>query len=73
MVPEIDSHVRIGPPLGVVENEVARFESSQSHVLAHPALSPGVVRELDAEGFAIDVRDQAAAIETGLGDSPPRR
>jgi hypothetical protein len=67
MVSQIDPYVRVGAPLGVVEDEVARFKSRSGHVFSHSALREGVVRQLNAEGLAVHVSDQAAAVEAGLG------
>ncbi len=67
IVPEVNPDVGIRPPLGVVEHQIARFELVQTHSLAHLALRPGVMRELNAESFAVDVRHQAAAVEAVLG------
>src|SRR5439155_19549270 len=67
IVAEENSDVGIGPPLGVVEDQVARFELRQGHVPADSALCQGVMRQLDPEGFPIDVRHQAAAVEAVLG------
>src|SRR6185503_7018356 len=66
-VADVDADMRVPGVAGVVEHEVARLELAPRDRLAELRLLVGSARELHAPCALEDMRDQPAAVETGLG------
>ena len=65
-IAEIDADVRERAVARVVEDEVARQELRALDRVSNMALPVGASRQGHAPGALVDVRDEPAAIESGL-------
>lgn len=65
-ISNVDAHMRIGAPKGVVEDKIARLELGALDAGADFALSLRIPRQAHAKRLQVDVRYEAAAIKAAF-------